>query len=141
MNLTNWNASKLSEWISTLGSKFEPLAKEFLANHVEGEDIMDESIFSREMYDDMLDGVSTQFARNKLWKKLQDLKNQRDAQRFFSPFITDTSIWSQNTVDVPREGPMTRARTPSYAEKMKEPSAKPQIQHKLMPKPAVQTPK
>merc|ERR1719230_1784798 len=137
MNLTNWNASKLSEWISTLGSKFEPLAKEFLANHVEGEDVMDESVFSREMYDDMLQGVSTQFARNKLWKKLQELKTKREEPRFYTPFISDSnSIWSQDAVDIPKA-----KKTQSYAEKMKNPVVSVLTPKKPMRKPTNLTPK
>lgn len=156
MNIRTWNAAKLSEWVAQHGRKFEPLASEFLANNVEGEDVMDESVFSRRCFDDMLEGVSTQFAKNKLWKKLQEIKAKNDKnatekqyfedpptpkenQLYLNPFIRDTAnLWSPVTskVETPTAKPQ-RKRTPSYADKMKKKTSIPV----LIQKPKSQNPK
>ena len=45
-----------------------------LSNQVEGEDLFDNAVLSKVSFEEMLDGVSTVFAKKKLWKKVQELK-------------------------------------------------------------------
>lgn len=79
----NWSNKELVKWIRSQGETFQEIADVFVKNGVEGEDLFDESIFSKPSYDEMLDSVSTIFAKNKLWKKIQALKNKsRPAEPF-----------------------------------------------------------
>jgi len=71
-----WSTKEVAQWIRSHGQIFEAIADEFLRNGVEGEDLVDEVVFSKPIYDDMLQAcASPLFAKNKLWKKIKGLKN------------------------------------------------------------------
>jgi hypothetical protein len=64
----------VAQWIASLGENFKPIADIFKENGVTGDDILDDEVVSREAFDDMLQSVSNKFAKNKLWKKIEQMK-------------------------------------------------------------------
>lgn len=70
----------VANWVAALGENFKPVAKEFLHNGVTGDDIFDDEVVSRDAFDDMLSGLSiNKFAKNKLWKRIEQLKSNSDS--------------------------------------------------------------
>merc|ERR1719456_2123983 len=91
---TTWSKHELATWIKSHGSTFDEIADVFIQNGVEGDDLFDEAVFSRPSYDDMLSSVQSIFTKNKLWKKIQELKTR------FSPRPTPHAFerWKSRSI-------------------------------------------
>lgn len=95
MNTTNpktWSKQQLADWIKSHGSTFDAIAEEFYKNGVEGDDLFDDSVFSKPIYDDMLRDVSNLFSKNKLWKKIAEMKSKSSAPEPFDRWKRPTVL-------------------------------------------------
>lgn len=144
-NPKTWSKQQLADWIKSHGSTFDIIAEEFYKNGVEGEDLLDDSVLSKPIYDDMLRDVSNLFSKNKLWKKIAEMKKKSSPPEPFdswnrpavlpfsigeaSPELAPTrrdsysSVFAQNSLNA---SPITLQSTPIRTSKTKT-----LLQHKL----------